>query len=182
MHLDKLPITADPGRTARLIIRRASLARCWGLWQSSSRQTSAWVDPSAVSHLRQCAHPRRSCELHATEDIAPQKLSTQALLGISGGGPGIMNSATRGVFRQGPERWFEYPAAARAKPPTPIRTSARPSSIFSRASHVRKFAAAYSSCPAALQLDELFEALTLVQTGKIAPIPIILVGRVLARG
>jgi len=100
---------------------------------------------------------------------------------VTGGGPGIMEAANRGAADvQGKSVGLSIVLPAEQRPNGYIS----PNLSFQfhyfaiRKMHFLMRARALVCCPGGFgTLDELFEALTLVQTGKIAPIPIILVGR-----
>jgi uncharacterized protein (TIGR00730 family) len=111
------------------------------------------------------------------EEIA-RKLSDAGFSVISGGGPGVMEAANKGAyFGKSPSVGLniQLPHEQTANPYQDISQTFR--HFFARKVMFVKFTAAYVVMPGGFgTLDELFEALTLVQTGKITVIPIILVG------
>jgi uncharacterized protein (TIGR00730 family) len=117
------------------------------------------------------------------EQIARQ-LSDAGFSVISGGGPGIMEAANKGAyFGKSPSVGLniQLPHEQRVNPYQDISQSFR--HFFARKVMFVKFATAYVCLPGGFgTLDELFEALTLVQTGKTRKMPIILVHEPFWRG
>ncbi len=111
-----------------------------------------------------------------TEDIARQ-LSDAGFSVISGGGPGIMEAANKGAFYgKSPSVGLniQLPHEQHNNPYQDITQTFH--HFFARKVMFVKFAAAYVVLPGGFgTMDELMEALTLVQTGKTRRIPIILV-------
>lgn len=112
-----------------------------------------------------------------TEEIA-RLLSDSGFSVISGGGPGIMEAANRGAFAGvGPSVGLniELPFEQSGNPYQDISLTFK--YFFMRKVMFVKYASAYIVMPGGFgTLDELMEAITLVQTGKSRKIPIILVG------
>ena len=113
-----------------------------------------------------------------TEDIA-RMLSDSGFSVISGGGPGIMEAANKGAFAG-------TGASVGLNIKLPFEQSGNPYQdigitfkyFFMRKVMFVKYASAYVVMPGGFgTLDELMEAITLVQTGKSRKIPIILVGK-----
>ena len=117
------------------------------------------------------------------EQIARQ-LSDAGFSVISGGGPGIMEAANKGAyFGKSPSVGLniQLPHEQRVNPYQDISQSFR--HFFARKVMFVKFATAYVCMPGGFgTLDELMEALTLVQTGKTRRMPIILVHEPFWRG
>ena len=112
-----------------------------------------------------------------TVDIA-RALSDSGFSVISGGGPGIMEAANVGAF-EGKSLSIglniQLPHEQKANRYQDISQSFR--HFFARKYMFVKVAAAYVVMPGGFgTLDELLEALTLIQTGKTPRIPLILVG------
>lgn len=111
-----------------------------------------------------------------TERIARQ-LSDAGFSVISGGGPGIMEAANKGAyFGKSPSVGLniQLPMEQQANPYQDISQTFQ--HFFARKFMFVKFAIAYVVMPGGFgTLDELLEALTLIQTGKSRRIPIILV-------
>lgn len=110
------------------------------------------------------------------EDIG-RRLSEAGFSVISGGGPGVMEAANRGAFA-GPSPSvglnIQLPHEQEANPYQDISQSFR--HFFARKVAFVKFASAYVVLPGGFgTLDELLEAMTLIQTGKTRHIPVILV-------
>jgi uncharacterized protein (TIGR00730 family) len=113
-----------------------------------------------------------------TEDIA-RRLSDAGFGVLSGGGPGIMEAANKGAlagkspsiglnivlpFEQGGNGYQDISMSFQH--------------FFARKTMFVKHAAAYVVMPGGFgTLDELSEALTLIQTGKIRRFPVVLVGK-----
>ncbi len=118
-----------------------------------------------------------------TETIA-NKLSNAGFAVISGGGPGIMEAANKGAFHgKSPSVGLniQLPHEQHANPYQDVSQTFR--HFFARKVMFVKFASAYVIMPGGFgTLDELMEVLTLVQTGKIRRIPIILVHEPFWRG
>ncbi len=117
---------------------------------------------------------------HAYYRLAEQisrKLSDAGFSVISGGGPGIMEAANKGAyFGKSPSVGLNItlPHEQQANPYQDISHTFH--HFFARKVMFVKFAMAYVVLPGGFgTLDELFEALTLVQTGKTRNMPIILV-------
>ncbi len=100
---------------------------------------------------------------------------------VTGGGPGIMEAANRGASEAGFESVGLNIVLPHEQQPNPYITPAlcfqfhyfamRKMHFMLRARALVAFPGGYGT------MDELFETLTLIQTGKIKPLPILLFGR-----
>ncbi|MGL4767965.1 MAG: TIGR00730 family Rossman fold protein [Formosimonas sp.] len=114
---------------------------------------------------------------HKTEELALM-LSNAGFSVISGGGPGIMEAANKGAFAgKSPSVGLNIllPHEQTGNPYQNVSVNFR--HFFSRKVAFVKYATAYVVMPGGLgTLDELFESLTLIQTGKAKKMPIFLYG------
>lgn len=121
-----------------------------------------------------CDHPY----YQLGEDIG-YELSRAGFSVVTGGGPGLMEAANKGAYRgKSPSIGLniQLPHEQRANPYQDISLSFR--HFFSRKVMFVKYASAYVILPGGFgTMDEFFEILTLIQTGKSRRIPIILVNR-----
>ena len=97
---------------------------------------------------------------------------------ITGGGPGVMEAANKGSSSAGGKSIglnIELPFEQKPNPYANIRLSFR--YFFVRKVMFVKYAVAYIILPGGFgTMDELLESVTLIQTHKIRPFPVILVG------
>jgi len=115
---------------------------------------------------------------HQAEELG-HLLSSAGLPVISGGGPGIMEGVNKGAIGKGSLSIGLNINLPREQEPNPYQDI----SLYFRYFFVRKFmfmkhAVAFAIFPGGYgTLDELFEALTLIQTEKTEPFPVVLIGR-----
>ncbi|MQY52569.1 TIGR00730 family Rossman fold protein [Rhodocyclus tenuis] len=172
----KIPRLADADQAAQALSARESW-RIFGImaeFVEGTERLSA-IRP-AVSIFGSARTPPDSPYYALTENIA-RKLSDAGFSVISGGGPGIMEAANKGAFfGKSPSVGLniQLPREQHTNPYQDISQSFR--HFFARKFMFVKFASAYVVMPGGFgTLDELLEALTLIQTGKSRKIPIILV-------
>ena len=174
---DKLPKQYDPWKTGP----DANAREAWRVFGIMSEFVEATdrlkrVSP-AVSIFGSARLKPDSPYYQLTEKIA-RLLSDAGFSVISGGGPGIMEAANKGAFAGKSASIglnINLPAEQKANPYQDISQSFR--HFFARKYMFVKMARAYVVMPGGFgTLDELLEALTLIQTHKSPRIPIILVG------
>ncbi len=113
-----------------------------------------------------------------TEEIA-RKLSDSGFSVVSGGGPGLMEAANRGAFGgKAPSVGLNIQLPHEQSGNEFQNISLSFQHFFARKVMFVKYAKAYVVMPGGFgTLDEVIEALTLIQTGKSTRMPIILVHR-----
>ena len=124
----------------------------------------------------------RTPEDHPMYDLArtiARKLTERGFAILTGGGPGMMEAANRGCRDAGGLSIgcnIELPHEQYVNPYVDLGVEFR--YFFARKTMFVKYADAFVIMPGGFgTLDELFEALTLIQTGKVRDFPVILVGR-----
>jgi uncharacterized protein (TIGR00730 family) len=131
----------------------------------------------AVSIFGSARLDPQSSDYRATEAVARQ-LSDAGFAVISGGGPGLMEAANRGAYAgKSPSVGLNIDLPHEQTDNTYQDVSLHFRHFFARKVAFVKYAAAYVAMPGGFgTLDELTEALTLMQTGKTSRLPIILYG------
>ena len=119
------------------------------------------------------------------DDVYANALATGRLLAengfsvITGGGPGVMEAANKGAAEAGGKSvglCIQLPHEQKANEYANITVDFR--YFFVRKVMFVKYAIAYVILPGGFgTMDELFEALTLIQTKRIRPFPVILLGK-----
>ena len=133
--------------------------------------------PPAVSVFGSARSKPGSVECQMAEELG-LALARAGYAVITGGGPGVMEAANRGAaeagglsvglgielpFEQGLNEWVDMGIDFRY--------------FFARKTMFVKYAQAFVVLPGGFgTMDELFEALTLVQTGKVTRFPVVLMG------
>ncbi len=181
-NIPALRALANSERTTALKARES-----WHLWGIISEFVEASERLSqirpAVSIFGSARSTPDSPVFTQTEEIA-RKLSDAGFAVISGGGPGVMEAANKGAYEgRSPSVGLniELPFEQYGNPYQDI--SLRFRHFFARKVAFVKYAAAYVVMPGGFgTLDELSEALTLIQTGKGRRIPIVLVGTAFWKG
>lgn len=173
---EKLPRMLDPEVKSQAFSARESW-RIFGIMSEFVEATER-LQPirPAVSIFGSARTPVGHPYYELAERIA-KRLSDAGFAVISGGGPGIMEAANKGAFH-GPSPSvglnIQLPHEQQSNPYQDISQTFR--HFFARKYMFVRFASAYVVMPGGFgTLDELLEALTLIQTNKSARMPIILV-------
>jgi uncharacterized protein (TIGR00730 family) len=123
------------------------------------------------------ARTPRDHPMYATAERVGAKLASAGLAVITGGGPGIMEAANKGAAEAGGVSvglGIELPFESGLNPYINLGINFR--YFFARKTMFVKYAQGFVVMPGGFgTLDELFEALTLVQTHKVTSFPVVLV-------
>ncbi len=164
------------------VIDDISAAESWRLFRIMAEFVEGF---EALAHIKDGVSIFGSAR--APEDSEPYRRAYElaravSLAGfaiITGGGPGIMEAANKGAYDAGGESVgmnIELPMEQRPNPY--IKTFLTFRYFFVRKVMFVKYSRAFLILPGGFgTLDELFESVTLIQTHKIQPFPVILVGR-----
>jgi uncharacterized protein (TIGR00730 family) len=129
----------------------------------------------AISFFGSARTPRDH-PMYATAEHLAAKLTRAGLAVITGGGPGIMEAANKGAAEAGGVSvglGIELPFEAGLNPYVNLGINFR--YFFARKTMFVKYAQGFVVLPGGFgTLDELFEALTLVQTQKVTSFPVVL--------
>jgi uncharacterized protein (TIGR00730 family) len=130
------------------------------------------------------ARVKPGTEYYKLAEETARLLSEAGFAVFSGGGPGLMEATNKGAFEGGGMAVGLNIDLPREQPSSRYQhISLRFKHFFARKVMFAKYASAYVVLPGGYgTLDELFEALTLVQTGKGRQMPIILVHEPFWRG
>jgi uncharacterized protein (TIGR00730 family) len=180
---DKLPRFLDP----ELQLHANAAREAWRVFGIMSEFVEATDRLKAISPAVSIFGSARTGPDHPYYQLAEtiaRKLSDAGFSVISGGGPGIMEAANKGAFHgRSPSVGLniQLPHEQESNGYQDISQSFR--HFFARKYMFVRFASAYVVMPGGFgTLDELLEAVTLVQTKKSRRIPIILVSSDFWRG
>jgi len=136
------------------------------------------IDIPAVTIYGSARTPKNNPYYKRTEELAG-KLVEAGYGIITGGGPGIMEAANKGAFEAGGISIglnISLPQEQQANPYTNFPLNFK--YFFVRKVMLMKYSTGFVAMPGGFgSLDELFEALTLIQTERIRPFPIVLFGK-----
>ena len=177
-QMGKIPKPSDPDLKHQSL---AAARESWWMFNIIAEMVTAserLIGVSPAVAIFGSARLKEGTPYYTMTEIIARKLSDAGFSVLSGGGPGIMEAANKGAlagkspsvglnillpFEQGGNGYQDV--------------SMMFQHFFARKTMFVKHAAAYVVMPGGFgTLDELSEALTLIQTGKIRRFPVILVG------
>ena len=175
------------GSESEALLQTASARESWRIFGIMSEFVEATERLAAIKPAVTIFGSARVAPGSPYYDLAERTarlLSDSGFSVISGGGPGIMEAANKGAyFGKSPSVGLniQLPHEQQTNPYQDISQTFR--HFFARKYMFVRFASAYVVLPGGFgTLDELMEALTLIQTGKARKIPLILVSSAFWRG
>jgi len=163
------------------VIDDMTLADSWRLFHILAEFVEGF---EKLSEVKQAVTVFGSARTREGEELYARAYNLAVALGranfnlITGGGPGVMEAVNKGALEAGVKSVginIELPFEQKPNPYINLPLSFR--YFFVRKVMFVKYAIAYIVLPGGFgTLDELFEAVTLIQTKKIRPFPVILVG------
>lgn len=166
----------------RYLIDEINLQDAWRLFKILSEFVEGFDSlasiPPAVAFFGSARVKEGDVEYDMARELA-QRLSNEECAIITGGGPGVMEAANRGAQEGGGLSIglnIEIPFEQVPNPYIDKLISFR--YFFVRKVMFVKYSMAFVIMPGGFgTMDELFEALTLIQTHKIKPFPVFMLGR-----
>jgi len=132
----------------------------------------------AVSIFGSARTPRSHANYRAARKLA-RELAKRGFSIVTGGGPGIMEAANRGAKDGGGRSIglnINLPHEQKPNPHQDVALHFR--YFFVRKFHFVKHSTAFVNFPGGFgTMDEMFEALTLIQTEKVRELPVVLIGK-----
>ena len=174
----KIPKRADPELRQH---SRTAARESWWMFNIIAEMVSASDRLSAISPavaIFGSARLKEGNKYYALTEQIARKLSDAGFGVLSGGGPGIMEAANKGALAgKGPSIGLNILLPHEQGGNGFQDISLTFQHFFARKTMFVKHASAYVVMPGGFgTLDELWEALTLIQTGKLRMMPVILVG------
>ena len=149
--------------------------------QAHSKSAEVDIHQKLARARRKLANSRYYQEARHLAQLVSRNSSRDKLVVVTGGGPGIMEAANRGAYESGAQNIglnivlpFEQQPNAYITPELSFQFhyfAIRKMHFLLRAKCLVAFPGGFGT------LDELFETLTLIQTQKVSPIPVLLFGQ-----
>jgi uncharacterized protein (TIGR00730 family) len=168
-------------RSKQYLIDDLSIQESWRLFKIMSEIVDGFENLSDIGpavSVFGSARVKPEDELYQQTEQLSKKLSEAGYSVITGGGPGLMEAGNKGAFENGGESiglHIHLPMEQHNNPYMNVKSEFR--YFFIRKLMFIKYALAYVALPGGYgTLDELSEALVLIQTHRIKPFPIVLFG------
>ena len=174
-------------KNERYVIDNMSPQESWRIFRIMAEfvvgiETLSRVEPAVT--IFGSARSKPGDKYYTMAENMGKMLATEGFCVITGGGPGIMEAANKGAKEGGGQSVglnIVLPFEQHLNPYANIHLNFR--YFFVRKVMFVKYAMSYVIFPGGFgTMDELFEALTLIQTDKIKPFPVVLVGSEYWRG
>lgn len=138
----------------------------------------ALADLGPAVSLFGSARTKPGTEMYATAEELARRLVGEGFAVITGGGPGVMEAGNKGALEAGGDSvglGIELPFEQGLNDYCTLGIDFR--YFFARKTMFLKYSQGFITMPGGFgTLDELFEALTLIQTGKVSNFPVVLFG------
>ncbi|BDQ32514.1 cytokinin riboside 5'-monophosphate phosphoribohydrolase [Pseudodesulfovibrio portus] len=168
-------------RSKQYLIDDLSIQESWRLFKIMSEIVDGFENLSDIGpavSVFGSARVKPEDKLYQQTEELSKKLSEAGYSVITGGGPGLMEAGNKGAFENGGESiglHIHLPMEQHNNPYMNVKSEFR--YFFIRKLMFIKYAMAYVALPGGYgTLDELSEALVLIQTHRIKPFPIVLFG------
>lgn len=178
----QLPERRRVKREPKYVLDNSVVGDSWRMFRIMSEFVDGFdamsaVDVPAVTIYGSARTPKDHPYYKLTEDIAAG-LAQCGYAVITGGGPGIMEAANKGATEAGGISIGLNISLPHEQAPNPYTNfPLHFKYFFVRKVMFMKYSMAFICMPGGFgSLDELFESMTLIQTQRIKPFPIILVG------
>ncbi len=169
------------------LVDALSIDESWRIFRIMAEFVEAIESLSKVKHavtIFGSARLTPSDPYYEKAEILARRLAEEGFGVITGGGPGIMEAANKGAAAAGGKSvGLNIHLPYEQKPNQYANVSLDFKYFFVRKVMFVKYAVAYVIFPGGFgTMDELFEALTLIQTKRIRSFPVILLGRAYWQG
>lgn len=180
-HRRKIDLTDRELREAQFLIDEFKVGDTWRIFKIISEFVEGFEKLAEIGPAVSIFGSSRTKEgepYYESAQSLGELMAENDIAVITGGGPGIMEAANRGAFQKGGQSIginIELPFEQKPNKYTTDLITMK--YFFIRKVMLVKYAQAFVIFPGGFgTMDECFEALTLIQTMKIKPFPIILVG------
>ena len=169
------------GRNERYVIDQIHPQESWRIFRIMAEfvdgiETLSSLEPAVT--IFGSARSKPGDKYYAMAEAFAGELAREGFTVITGGGPGIMEAANKGALEAGGQSVglnIVLPFEQSLNPYTNVHINFR--YFFVRKVMFVKYAMSYVIFPGGFgTMDELFESLTLIQTDKLKPFPVILIG------